>query len=120
MSIKLLADENFPRYAVDALREEGYDVVWIRTESPGIADEQVLERAMDEERVLITFDKDFGEMAFHQNLPADCGIILFRITTASGREAAQKAVRAVNSRDDWHGHFSVVDDRRVRMRELPR
>jgi hypothetical protein len=39
-------------------------VVWIREASPGSSDSQVLARAQDENRILITFDKDFGELAF--------------------------------------------------------
>jgi predicted nuclease of predicted toxin-antitoxin system len=45
----------------------------------GSNDEEVLEIAMKEERILITFDKDFGELAFKKGLPAACGIILFRV-----------------------------------------
>jgi predicted nuclease of predicted toxin-antitoxin system len=67
----LLANENFPLDAVEALRTAGHDVLWIRTESPGIADTEVLARAVAERRVLITFDKDFGELAFRSKLPAD-------------------------------------------------
>jgi predicted nuclease of predicted toxin-antitoxin system len=61
--MNILANENFPRDAVTALREEGHDVVWIRTDAPGSSDEQVLARAQAENRVLVTFDKDFGELS---------------------------------------------------------
>ena len=77
--MRILANENFPGEAVDALRREGHDVVWIRTEAPGSSDKEVLQRAQSELRILVTFDKDFGELAFHLGLPASNGIILFRI-----------------------------------------
>jgi len=117
--MKLLANENLPLDVIEALRGAGYDVAWIRADSPGVDDTTVLARAVAEDRVLITFDKDFGELAFQQGLPATCGIILLRITIVSSQEAAKKIIAALTGRDDWSGHFSVIDDRRIRMRSLP-
>jgi Domain of unknown function (DUF5615) len=62
--MRLLANENFPRIAVEALRARGHDVAWVRTDSPGTSDEEVIHRAVAETRVLVTFDKDFGELTF--------------------------------------------------------
>ncbi len=94
-------------------------MIWIREIAPGISDEDVLRRAEAEERVLLTFDKDFGELAFHKELPASCGIILFRIPAPSSSYIARMAIAAIESRADWAGHFSVVEERRIRMRPLP-
>ncbi|GCL37910.1 MAG: DUF5615 family PIN-like protein [Sphaerospermopsis kisseleviana] len=116
--MRFLANENFPLDAVEALRENGHDVAWIRIDSPGISDPQVLSRAQAENRILLTFDKDFGELAFRSQLPATTGIILFRIKAPSGAVVAEKAVKAIALRDDWYGHFSVVEDDKVRMRTL--
>lgn len=71
-----LANENFPLDAVEALRRAGHDVAWVRTDAPGSTDSQVLARAVAEGRLLLTFDKDFGDLAFHAGLPAGCGIVL--------------------------------------------
>jgi predicted nuclease of predicted toxin-antitoxin system len=117
--MKLLANENLSLDAVEALRSAGYDVGWIRTDSPGVDDETVLAKAVAEKRILLTFDKDFGELAFQRGLPATCGVILFRITASSSQEAAKRIVTALTNRTDWQGHFSVVDDWRIRMRLLP-
>jgi predicted nuclease of predicted toxin-antitoxin system len=113
-----LANENFPFDAVKALRQNGHDVAWIRLDSPGITDTEVLSRAQAENRILLTFDKDFGELAFRSKLPATTGIILFRIQAPSGAVVAQKVTRAIAMRDDWYGHFSVVEDDKLRMRHL--
>ncbi len=78
--MRLLANENFPSDAVRTLRKRGHDVLWLRTDAPGCRDDDVLALARKEVRVLVTFDKDFGELAFRANLPSSCGIILFRIT----------------------------------------
>lgn len=117
--MRLLANENFPFDAVVALRENGHDVAWIREGVRGINDEQVLQRAQEEERLLITFDKDFGELAFRSKLPATSGVILFRISAPSPQYVAQVAVQAIASRTDWAGHFSVIEDNRIRMTLLP-
>jgi predicted nuclease of predicted toxin-antitoxin system len=61
--MRFLADENFPGDAVTSLRSVGHDVVWIRTEAPGTTDQDVLARSLEDARVLLTFDKDFGELA---------------------------------------------------------
>lgn len=116
--MRFLADENFSLDAVEALHKLGHSVVWIRTESPGISDPEVLSRAQEEDRILLTFDKDFGELAFRTKLPATSCIILFRITAPSSAIAAQKVRAAIELRDDWAGHFSVVEDDKVRMRLL--
>jgi len=116
--MKFLANENVAGDAVIALREKGHDVAWIRTDAPGSKDEDVLARAMAEHRILITFDKDFGELAFRAHLPATCGIVLFRIPAPSSSIVANAVVSAIESRSDWTGHFSVIEENRIRMREL--
>jgi predicted nuclease of predicted toxin-antitoxin system len=64
---------------VAALSSCGHDVVWVRTAPPGTNDRDVLAWAKREVRVLLTFDKDFGELAWRYGLPASCGIVLFRL-----------------------------------------
>lgn len=117
--MRLLVNENFPSDAVTALQQDGHDVVWVRRDAPGSRDEDVLERARTENRILIPFDKDFGELAFRSQLPASCGIILFRISARSASYVARVAVATVASRTDWSGHFAVIEEGRIRMRPLP-
>jgi predicted nuclease of predicted toxin-antitoxin system len=117
--MRLLANENFPADAVDALRARGHNVAWVRMDAPGSSDRQVLDRAVAEDRLLLTFDKDFGELAFGAALPASCGVVLFRIRLTSPGQVAQRAVAVLESRADWAGHFAVVLDDRVRMTLLP-
>lgn len=114
-----LADENFPRPAVEALRRAGLDVLWIAESKPGAPDDEVLALSVSTSRVLLTFDKDFGELAYRQRLPAHCGIVLFRLTPQSPDEAASLTVAAIRSQESWAGHFSVITRQRIRMRRLP-
>ena len=117
--MRILADENFPGQAVEELRLHGHDVIWIKTDAPGSSDKDILLCAADDSRILITFDKDFGELAFRAGLLAPSGIILFRIAPVSPSYIAQMAVSALGSRDDWAGYFSVVEENRIRMTPLP-
>jgi predicted nuclease of predicted toxin-antitoxin system len=117
--MRILASENFPLDAVAALRAAGHDVVWIREDVPGMRDEDVLHCTQAEARILVTFDKDFGELAFRMGLPASSGVILFRISAPSSTHVARVAVSVLDSRDDWAGHFSVIEDHRLRMTSLP-
>jgi predicted nuclease of predicted toxin-antitoxin system len=117
--MRLLANENFPRDAVEALRAASHDVAWVRTIAPGISDREVLALAEAEDRLLLTFDKDFGELAFRSGLSAASGVILFRALAPSPALLARLAVRVLQSRSDWAGHFSVIENDRIRMTPLP-
>ena len=76
--MKLLADENIPLASVRDLRDFGHDVISIAERSPGMSDEEVLRLAQAEHRVVVTFDRDFGEMGFRRRLPAPAGILYLR------------------------------------------
>jgi predicted nuclease of predicted toxin-antitoxin system len=56
--MRFLANENFPLDAVEALRNVGHEVAWVRADAPGSSDPKVLQRAVTEARVLLTQDKD--------------------------------------------------------------
>ena len=60
--MRLCANENLPEDCIARLRADGHDVLWIRESAPGSPDHAVLARAYAEHRLLITFDKDFGEL----------------------------------------------------------
>lgn len=77
--MKLLANENFPAQSVLYLRQQGWDVAYIRTECPGISDEEVLQKAINEERTILTFDSDYGVLIFKHNQRPPQGIIYFRL-----------------------------------------
>ena len=118
--MRILADENVSGDVVVMLRERGHDVLWVRTDAPGSPDGEILEIAQAQGRLLITFDKDFGELAFRWGLPSSSGIILVRIRVTSPSRVVSIILSALESRDNWTGHFSVVEDDRIRMVPLPR
>jgi predicted nuclease of predicted toxin-antitoxin system len=116
--MRFLANENFPAAAVTALRSAGHDVVWVRIEAPGTSDPDVLAWAAREERILLTFDKDFGELARASALPSTCGVVLLRVPMPTPGDIGHRLASLVTSRDDWAGHFSIIESGRVRMRPL--
>src|SRR5207302_10430940 len=77
--MRLCANENVPGDCVAVLRQRGHDVLWVREVARGSGDDAVLAKAQSEARVLITFDKDFGELVFRRGKAASHGIVLFRL-----------------------------------------
>jgi predicted nuclease of predicted toxin-antitoxin system len=116
--LRFLADENLPRAAVTALEAGGHDILWVRHSAPGASDIDVLAMAAREVRVLLTFDKDFGELAARWALTAGCGVVLLRVPAPRSDRAGQRLAARIAARDDWSGHFSVIEPGRVRMRRL--
>jgi uncharacterized protein DUF5615 len=116
--MRFLANENFPGAAVAALAEDGQDIVWVRTAAPGMSDPDVLAWAVREERILLTFDKDFGDLARASALPSTTGVVLFRMPMPRPSDVGRRLADLIAARDDWAGHFSVIEPGRVRMRHL--
>ena len=115
-----LADEDFPGISVRWLREAGHEVLWARTSMPGQSDAAVLEAAQRESRVVLTCDKDFGELAFHWGLPASCGVVLFRYPSSLPETFLDrvKELLAAEKEIGLSGTFCVVEANRVRVRPL--
>lgn len=80
----LIADENFPKPAIDALRAGGHDVLWARTDLSGAEDINILDLAESHARILLTLEKDFWQIAIQRPNPlAKSGVVLFRIHPAT-------------------------------------
>ena len=86
----------------------------------GVADDVIPARAMVEGRIVVSFDKDFGELAFRSHLPAACGVVLFRIAQRGRDEDSRRVVDTLVGREDWGGAFWTITDQRIRHRPLPR
>lgn len=117
--MRFLANENFPSDAVTALEAAGHDIVWVRSAAPGSKDQDILAWAVRESRVMLTFDKDFGELAWRVGLPASSGVVLFRLPMPPAVGAGAILAARIEERTDWAGYFTVIEPGRVRMRPLP-
>lgn len=117
--MRIIANENLSSTVVRELRSRGHDVLSVKESMRGESDEMVLARAQAELRVVLTHDKDFGELAFRSGLPADCGVILLRLSGTDRDSDQQRILEALESRSDWEGRFTVVEQHRIRVRPLP-
>jgi hypothetical protein len=115
----LLVDENVPRIIIAELRHRGHDVLSAKESLRGDDDETILARAQVEMRIVITQDKDFGELAFRIGLPASCGVILFRLNGEDPDVDHLRMLEVIDSRTDWAGLFAVATNERLRIRPLP-
>jgi len=77
--VKLLANENFPLPAILLLRNLGYDISSIGEDYPGVSDEYVMKVAETEQRVIITFDRDYGELIYKHNYKPQKGVVYLRL-----------------------------------------
>jgi predicted nuclease of predicted toxin-antitoxin system len=117
--MRFLADENFPKHGVETLRELGHEVSWVRIDAPGSSDPAVLRRATADERVLITLDKDFGNLAVRHGLPASSGVVLIRVGGSAPPAVSEAVRRLLGSGHGLAGKFTVVQGNRIRQRTLP-
>ena len=114
--MRLLADENFPKAAVQALRHDGHDVLWARTDCPSERDSVLLDIAESEGRILLTLDKDFWQLALQRRQPLlKAGVILLRVHPAVPDAATALVRRALASSRDWNGHVSIVTLQGIEM-----
>jgi Domain of unknown function (DUF5615) len=77
--VRFTGNENIPLAAVKLLRERAHDVAAIAEEAAGVDDGTVLERAARDQRIIPTFDRDYGELLFRRGLPPRLGLIYFRL-----------------------------------------
>jgi predicted nuclease of predicted toxin-antitoxin system len=117
--MQLLLNENVSGTVIQELRRRGHDVLSVKESMRSEADDVILARAQTENRIVVTHDKDFGELAFRYGLPAKCGVILLRLSGLEPETDNERILEALESRSDWAGHFSVITDDRIRMRLLP-
>lgn len=116
--MRLLADECCNTELVSALRSDGHDVLFAVESLRGATDDEILKRADDEGRILLTEDKDFGELVYRLKRSAR-GIILLRFDVT---ESATKISRLRNLLETKSGlllgAFIVIDKDKMRFRQL--
>ena len=118
--MKLLADENIPLASVGQLRDLGHDVISISERSPGMSDEEVLRLAQTEQRVVITFDGDFGELVFRRRQPASAGILYLRFVPQTPSDLTAYISRLIGEGIDLRDRFTTADRRGIRQTVLAR
>lgn len=115
-----LANENIPFRCIQLLRHEGFDIAAIIEDTPGAKDFDILERAARENRILLTFDRDYGDLIFRKRLPAPLGVIYLRFDPLTPEEPAAQLKNLLSQPGlVIEGKFTVFERKRVRQRSLP-
>jgi predicted nuclease of predicted toxin-antitoxin system len=117
--LHFVADESVAGQLVKALRATGRKILSIAEERRGIRDEQVLGIAHDRNTILLTEDKDFGELV-HANGAQHSGIVLIRLDGLRAHEKTARVVMAINAHEaELPGAFTVIDRHKIRIRLQP-
>lgn len=116
--MKVLADENIGLEVVAFLRARGIDIDSITEISPGISDAAVLVKAVEEDRILLTSDTDFGELVYHVG-QEHSGVILLRLDDERNVNKIRVLTDLLDKyADDLAGSFTVVTEINVRIRKI--
>ena len=122
--MRILADENISLQLVGELREAGHDVLSIQEEHRGETDVNIAVLCAAEDRLLVTYDKDFGELVFAppESTPADwakAGVVLLRLKGMPYAERSSRVLDVLTSDEvTFEGFFTVIEADRMRQRSV--
>jgi len=117
--MRFIADECVDGQIPDTLEQEGYNVIYIADLERSLSDEEIIQRANDAQAILITEDKDFGELIFRQHRLTH-GIILLRLHGLKAEQKVEVVISALNSHSsEIENHFTVIMPKSIRIRILP-
>ncbi len=118
--MKFLANENFPLTSVRLLRNAGQVVFSVSEDMAGVKDSIVLSRAANEKMIVLTFDRDYGDLIYKVRLPTPLGVVYFRFDPVSPSEPYERILDLFQIEGlALEEKFTVVDRQRVRQRPLP-
>lgn len=115
--MRILANENMPLASVQLLRAAGFDVKAVGIDMPGIADQDVLRIAVAEQRTIVTFDRDYGELIFRHGHRPPCGVIYLRWRRFRPDDPGRYLVDLLRSTTVDFGYaLTVIDEDTIRQR----
>ena len=117
--MNVVADEGVDGPVVQRLRDDGHAVIYVAELSRGVTDDDVLRQANDRNALLVTADKDFGELVFRQRL-VHSGVLLLRLeglTNATRAGVVAEVFREHGA--ELRGSFSVISPGQIRIRRAP-
>ena len=116
--MNFVADENIDTEIIDHLRDAGYEICSISEEFPGVSDEDVIKITNKHNAVLLTADKNFGELVFRKGEVIK-GVVLVRIFGVSQQEKSQMILDAFNTHaDDFVDCFTVISKKKIRIKRM--
>jgi predicted nuclease of predicted toxin-antitoxin system len=117
--MRFLADENVSRLVIERLRAAGFDVISIGETKSGAPDRDVFRAADAEGCILVTEDRDFGELVIRQRLKVR-GVLLLELDRLSNAAEADEVARVVSIYGErLFGNLVVIEPGRIRLRPLP-
>ena len=117
--MRFLADESCDFSVVRALRSAGHDVILVSETAPRAEDSEVISLAVRESRMLVTEDKDFGQLVYAHGQET-IGVIFLRFPTDTRNQIAKAVVKLVKKEGDkLVGSFVVVQPGRIRISRKP-
>lgn len=114
----IIADENLEQYWIELLEAQGYVVYSIRKNQPGLADTGIIEFVKEKSGILLTEDKDFGELVFAYGF-RNTSIIFIRYDQPQYEKIEKQLLRAIELyRDSDIPVFVTVTEKKVRVNKL--
>jgi predicted nuclease of predicted toxin-antitoxin system len=115
--MRFLIDECMGRKVYDLIKQNNHDVVLIEGNNSGVSDNLILQKAVSENRVIITCDKDFGDMIFRDK-KQHTGIILLRLQN----EKIQNKINVINIllknySENIKNNFIIISEKKIRIIE---
>lgn len=116
--LKFLIDVGVGKGVEAYLRKEGYDTKAGRDVDPCMEDEKIVRTAVSENRIVVTMDKDFGELVYHSAM-RHCGVLLLRLEDATGAEKLHVVESIMNNYSSRiKGCFCVFQNDKFRIRRI--
>ena len=107
--MRILADENIREPILSALRAAGHDVASVWEDSPSADDPVNLARALQEDRLLITYDDDYEKLLFRDRMSGACGVVRFVFSgSTTGQERAELITTALSANVQWSQMFRQI------------
>jgi predicted nuclease of predicted toxin-antitoxin system len=114
--MKFVADENIDLPLIARLRKDGHNVHAVIEMSAGISDNEVLKQANQQGVVLLTADKDFGELVYRDR-KYTCGIVLIRLSGLMMSEKVEIVANVIREHGSELGNaFTVISQKNLRIR----
>lgn len=111
--MKFLIDSCVSSFAVKALREAGYDVLWIPESGKDPGDDVIIKKAVDEDLILVTADKDFGELVFVFGMPHPA---IIRLVDIPARNQGKVLLRLIETHQEDIAKKALITADRYRVR----
>lgn len=117
--MRFLANENFPYPSIKLLRDAGYEVKSIGEDAGGMSDKDILDMAVKGQWIILTFDRDYGELIFKYNRQSPPAVVYFRTKGEQPEDAGKLLLNLIkNAQFRLEGLFTVIEESGIRQRKL--